>query len=526
MKQILYLVGFFTFLVSGTAGATNYYVKNGGNDNLNGTSHANAWKTIAKVNTELVASTFNYGDEILFEKGDTWTFGTSAYINVNRNNITVGGTGSTGNRLRFGSYGAGADPILQFASGSQNKAFHVNFEFVEIDGIHLKRCGIYGWWMVNSLIENCTIEGAFRGIWLHEYCSENEIRYNTLDAKEDTYNYQSHEGVQIAHETDTRPAGAIACTYNLVHNNTVTGWSHAQVMIYAGDHNEVYNNYLADDADANGAGGPFGITGRYNKIYNNWMQSSEYSRINGQYNEVYNNVFNMIYNPDNNENVHCILTLAPNPTHPWDCSYNKIYNNVFHNAYEDYQGSPTTSAAFFNFKRANYEHNISNNEFSNNIILNWRLNAGNEADYALAVIDEGGIGSISNNIYKNNCFYKTGGVKGNIIYHGGARTVASWNSADPGGNTVDGNIAVYPGLEDPVNGKFWPLSESSNVVNVGAAGYALLGLVSSSAWTSSISIIESSRVKNGNLPDIGPYEWTDSTPFKKYGKLRIIKVEP
>ena len=34
--------------------ATNYYVKNDGNDNANGLSDATAWKTIAKVNATII----------------------------------------------------------------------------------------------------------------------------------------------------------------------------------------------------------------------------------------------------------------------------------------------------------------------------------------------------------------------------------------------------------------------------------------------------------------------------------------
>jgi hypothetical protein len=211
----------------------------------------------------------------------------------------------------------------------------------------------------------------------------------------------------------------------------------------------------------------------------------------------------------------CVYNINPNPQHPWDISGNKIYNNIFYNGYEDYLGKIQSSVLYI-YKRSDYEHDIKNNEFSNNIILDWQLNEGHEIDLAVIIIDGGGIGDITGNTIKNNCFYKAGGATGNIIYHQGTLyTASSWNIADPGGNIVDGNIAVDPGLEDPANGKFWSSSESSNVVNAGAAGYDLLGLVSSTTWTPSISIVESSRVKDGNLPDIGPYEWTDSTAYKK-----------
>jgi parallel beta-helix repeat protein len=52
---------------------------------------------LAKVN----ASTFKAGDQILFQKGDTF-YGT----------ITVKNSGSSGNPITFGAYGTGADPII------------------------------------------------------------------------------------------------------------------------------------------------------------------------------------------------------------------------------------------------------------------------------------------------------------------------------------------------------------------------------------------------------------------------------
>jgi hypothetical protein len=46
MKKIFILL---FLLISLTIQATTYYVKNGGNNSLSGTSIANAWETIAKA---------------------------------------------------------------------------------------------------------------------------------------------------------------------------------------------------------------------------------------------------------------------------------------------------------------------------------------------------------------------------------------------------------------------------------------------------------------------------------------------
>jgi len=87
-------------LIFSTGYATDYYVKNGGNDDLDGLSDANAWATIAKVN----ATAFNAGDNIYFNKGDEW-----------REQLTIPSSGSSGSPITFNAYGSGADPIINGA---------------------------------------------------------------------------------------------------------------------------------------------------------------------------------------------------------------------------------------------------------------------------------------------------------------------------------------------------------------------------------------------------------------------------
>lgn len=81
--------------------ATNYYVKNGGNDAFNGSNDALAWNTITKVNTEWAAGTFAAGDTIFFKRDDSFS-GT----------ITVTEAGTSGTPIVISAYGTGADPII------------------------------------------------------------------------------------------------------------------------------------------------------------------------------------------------------------------------------------------------------------------------------------------------------------------------------------------------------------------------------------------------------------------------------
>jgi hypothetical protein len=77
--------------------ATTFYVKNGGNNSLNGQSDANAWETVAKVN----ASSFNPDDQILFKRGSVW-----------HEQLYVPSSGTSGHPVIFGAYGTGARPII------------------------------------------------------------------------------------------------------------------------------------------------------------------------------------------------------------------------------------------------------------------------------------------------------------------------------------------------------------------------------------------------------------------------------
>jgi hypothetical protein len=99
-KLLLYLV---ILLIAPLAHATTYYVDNCvtvGSDSNNGTSTATPWLTIAHVN----AQTFNPEDSILFQGGCTW-----------RESLLPPRSGSSGSPITFGSYGSGAQPIIDGA---------------------------------------------------------------------------------------------------------------------------------------------------------------------------------------------------------------------------------------------------------------------------------------------------------------------------------------------------------------------------------------------------------------------------
>ena len=98
MKKILIILFWF---ISLSISATNYCIKTGGNDALGGTSDATAWATISKVNSFWTAGSFAPGDQILFNRGNTF-YGT----------IIPTESGTLANRITIGAYGTGADPVI------------------------------------------------------------------------------------------------------------------------------------------------------------------------------------------------------------------------------------------------------------------------------------------------------------------------------------------------------------------------------------------------------------------------------
>lgn len=91
------------------SGGTTYYVSATGSNSANGTSEATPWQTVAKVNSMM--GTFQPGDQILFKRGGQWNEALNATCN-----------GTSTDRILFGAYGTGTDPIFDgggnFANGN------------------------------------------------------------------------------------------------------------------------------------------------------------------------------------------------------------------------------------------------------------------------------------------------------------------------------------------------------------------------------------------------------------------------
>jgi len=78
-----------------------YYIKNGGNDALDGLSDGNAWAHHPWMSGWTGSATISAGDTVYLNKGDTW-----------HDTITIASSGTLGNVITISSYGTGTDPII------------------------------------------------------------------------------------------------------------------------------------------------------------------------------------------------------------------------------------------------------------------------------------------------------------------------------------------------------------------------------------------------------------------------------
>lgn len=96
IKLLLMIIPFLLFSGPEVV-AVNYYLSNEGNDSNSGTSPAQAWKTLDKLNRLIPKP----GDSILFRRGDQWS-GT----------VTVNMWGIEGRPIVYTAYGKGEKPVI------------------------------------------------------------------------------------------------------------------------------------------------------------------------------------------------------------------------------------------------------------------------------------------------------------------------------------------------------------------------------------------------------------------------------
>lgn len=147
---------------------TDYYVKNGGNDDLDGLSDTNAWETITKVN----ATTFSAGDTINFKRGSTWS-GTELWCD---------NSGTSENYIIYQAYDSGNKPIIKNPGSSLERDIRITADYVKIRYLDLQdnheACVYIQSGGDHNIIEYCEMSNGGAGVYsLGEYTM---VRYNYI----------------------------------------------------------------------------------------------------------------------------------------------------------------------------------------------------------------------------------------------------------------------------------------------------------------------------------------------------------
>jgi hypothetical protein len=140
------------------ASAITYYVSASGNNNANGLTPSTPWQTISKVNAPGNGITYQPGDFILFNRGDSWT-GTAL-------NTAASGTSSA--QITYGAYGTGAAPILD--GNGIATLVNINHNFITLDGFQLRNAstlvnfaGVDGTQLLNQVNKNASSHVFYAG---------------------------------------------------------------------------------------------------------------------------------------------------------------------------------------------------------------------------------------------------------------------------------------------------------------------------------------------------------------------------
>ncbi|WP_306904374.1 LamG domain-containing protein [Arthrobacter pascens] len=169
------------------AGCTTYYVSSTtGSDTNDGCSTVTPWKSLTNVN----ATTYAAGQQILFAKGGSWT-GT----------LAPQGSGSSSNPVVISSYGTGATPII--AGGGAAAAVSLLDQ--------------HDWTIQNLEITNTAVPLAYRaGI----HVGNNAGILHGIHVLNDNI----HDISGTWNNTDPQPLDTSAIAFELMGSNTTSGW--------------------------------------------------------------------------------------------------------------------------------------------------------------------------------------------------------------------------------------------------------------------------------------------------------------
>lgn len=420
-----------------------YYVKNGGNDSLDGLSDGNAWATTTKVNS----TSFSAGDNILFKRGDTWV----VYDGIE---LVCDNAGTSGNRITYGAYGTGVKPVITARAtiyGSNVSGNWVNLGSnvwrLAYGPFFIRRVWFNGIEQLMSPDNTPTVTAT----WYHD----NSYLYVYATSNPSTA-YTSMESPNVEHTGGNYSYGQIIVTANYVtiDNLDVSGGYESIMVqadycsitnctigkhsgfwginIYSGSDNGIITNCSIDTgceqfyqyADAQQTNDAIHMENNVNgwsisaNTFKNWAHAAicMYCLTSGH--TMTNNLFydNDVYAPDISYSKGFDISVVTGNT----CTGNKIYNNYFHDIANENQlaapnfeiycnvidsivgmgyayGYPGTGHGISLLGSSGLDSDVSGNKIYNNTIVNCR-DAG-------IVIERYGEGIKQNNDITNNLLW-------------------------------------------------------------------------------------------------------------------------
>ena len=187
--------------ISNPARATEYYVRNGGNDALSGRSPADAWASLTRV----AGTVFLPGDVINLERGSVW-----------RETLVLNGAGTTAQPITVTAYGLGPRPRIAPATVDSTCVRLNAGQGWRITGLELAdaRWGVELRYDDQRDRQGVTLDNLYIHDMTSEYNSDPE-KYNYLSAAIAIRYWTSVHGVTFLRDLTVKDVAIERCNFGL-----------------------------------------------------------------------------------------------------------------------------------------------------------------------------------------------------------------------------------------------------------------------------------------------------------------------
>ena len=461
---LLFLISNFNIESVISTQGTSYYVANDGDDSNDGLSPSSPWKTVEKINNEMNSGIINQGDDIYFNRGDTWVYPVT---------LTLKKGGNANNEMIIGSYGIGDYPKLS-GKGQQAIFCDSNISYITLQDLNLTNSTKRSIFFYNGCnAHNITLRN------LEIYNPDNSGGdvvgfYNTKDVLIDncSINVKSmeHHGISIQYYS----GGLFQCG-NFVIRNCIISNCKDGISIHFGDGGEsqsLGDNFLIENCVISGTSEEcidvVGGHGCENVFIKNCEMYNCYNLVagHGQANVVIDNVYIHDVSGNGFTLTTCYNVVMRNSViYNWGASKNGISKNA-----NQYSPDETNNVCFYNndiISDGDSDHIQINNAnvdgliFKNNIFYST---VSTSPDLFLNYISPASLSNTNSEFSYNLWWRGDGGVGDDTWWKdaGGTYDFDGWLAK----NEVSNEMRQDPEISDPESGDF-NLGISSPCIDAG-----------------------------------------------------------